>query len=361
MLLDSLLDYFRIQTTPLVGIDISSSSIKVLELSRSNNQYTVESYGIELLPPQIIVDKSIKDVNKVAESLKRLMNRVGATRKFGALAVAGSSVIVRTIQLNADYTEDKIAEQIEVEADRYIPYPLDEVYYDFEIIGPSAKHPELMDVLLAASRIENVETRVGVAAECGLKATIIDIEALAMERAFELVVGNIPEKGVGKNVALLDIGSTSTSLYVFQNLKTIYSRDQAFGGRHLTDEIQRRYGLSLDEAIAAQKFGGLPEDYNTEVLAPFKETVVQQINRGLQVFYSSSEETEVHYIVLAGGVSAMPGLDNLIQARLSIKTYLANPFAEMQVSSKVNHTSLIDDAPSLLLTCGLALRTFDNE
>jgi type IV pilus assembly protein PilM len=355
------LDFFRINSTPLVGVDISSSSVKVLELSRVNDKYLIENYGIELLPSQSVSEKNIKAVDKVTESLRRLMSRTAINRKFAAIGVAGSSVILRTIQLNADYTEEKISEQIEIEADRYIPYPLEEVYYDFEVIGPSTKHPELMDVLLAASRTEAVDTRVAAVTDAGLKVTVVDVEALAVERAFELVAANLPSKGMGQNIALVDIGSTSTSLYVFRDLKTIHSRDQAFGGKHLTDEIQRRYSLSLDEAIAAQKYGGLPEDYTTEVLEPFKETVVQQLSRGLQIFFSSSEETEVHYIVLAGGVAELPGLDSLIQNKLSLKTSIANPFLEMEVSPRVNRNILNEEAPSLMMTCGLALRTFNNE
>lgn len=356
-----MLDFFRINSTPLVGIDISSSSLKVLELSRSNDKYMVETYGIELLPPLSVVEKNIKEVHQVAECLRHLLKRTGSTRKFAALGVAGSSVVVRTIQLNAEYTEEKIVEQIEVEADRYIPYPLEEVYFDFEIIGPSAKHPDLMDVLLVAARVETVDTRVAAVTEGGLTVTLVDVELLAMERAFGLIAAGLPEKGEGKNIALIDIGAASTGLYVFQNLKTIYNRDLTFGGKHLTDEIQRRYGLSLEEAIAAQKYGGLPEDYIAEVLEPFKENIVQQISRGLQIFFSSSEETEIHYILLAGGVSQLPGIDGLIQNKLTIKTSIANPFADMQVSARVNRNILNDDAPSLLMTCGLALRTFDNE
>jgi len=354
-------DLFKVSTTPLVGIDISSSTIKVLEITKVQDKYCVDTYGIELLPAQSIIEKNIKAVDKVAEVIRKLIKQAGVVQKFAALGVAGSSVITRIIQMNSGYSDEQVAEQIEIEADRYIPYPLEEVYYDFEVIGPSSKNSELMDVLLAASRVETVDTRVAAITEAGLKVTVVDIEALAMERAFALIADHLPSKGKGNNIALLDIGATNTVLYVFKNLRIIYNRDQAFGGKHLTDEIQRRYGLSMEEALAAQKFGGLPEDYTTEVLEPFKETIIQQVNRALQVFFSSSEETEIHYIILAGGVAILPGLDTLIQNKLSIKTFVANPFVDMQVSSKVNKTQLNDDAPGLLIACGLALRTFDNE
>ena len=303
-----------------------------------------------------------KAVDKVATTLRQLVKRVDIHRKFVALGVSGASVIIRTIQINKEFNNSQIIEQIEIEADRYIPYPLDEVYYDFEIIGPSEKSPDLMDVLLAAARNETVDARMAVAQEAGLKATIIDIEMLAMERAFALVAEHLPTKGIGSVVALVDIGATSTVLYVFKDLHAIYSRDQAFGGKHLTNEIQRRYGLSVEEAIAAQKYGGLPEDYITEVLEPFKETIIQQISRAIQVFFSSTTDiTELHYIVLAGGVASFPGLDALVQSKLSIKSLIANPFSNMQVSEKVNKNALMEDAPGLMMACGLALRNFDNE
>ncbi len=356
-----LLDFFKISSTPLIGIDISSSSVKVLQLSQVNGKYCVDAYGADLLPPQSVVEKNIKATDKVGAVLRQIIKKIGISRKFAAMAVAGSSVITRTIQINKEFSDAEIIEQIEIEADRYIPYPLEEVYYDFEIIGPSVKNADLMDVLLAAARIETVDMRIAVAEEAGLKATIIDVETLAMEKSFSLVAEHLPTKGVGSVVAVIDIGATATTLYVFKDLRIIYSRDQAFGGKHLTDEIQRRYGLSVEEAAAAQKYGGLPEDYITEVLEPFKETIIQQVSRAIQVFFSSSEETEIHFIVLAGGIAALPGLEALVQGKMAIKTLIGNPFADMQVSEKVNKNLLMEEAPALMMTCGLALRTFDNE
>lgn len=354
-------NFFKLNSTPLVGVDISSGSIKAVELSLVEQEYVVETYGIELLPPLSVVEKNVKAVDKVTETIRKLAKRVGIKRRYAALAVAGSSVLTRVIQINAGYDDNQIIEQIELEADRYIPYPMEEVYFDFEVIGPSAKHPDLVDVLLASSRMETLDIRVAALTEAGFKTTIVDVETLAMERAFPLVAAGLPEKGQGSNIALVDIGATNTGLYVFRDGVTLYNRDQAFGGKHLTDEIQRRYSLSPEEAVVAQKYGGLPEDYTTEVLEPFKEVVVQQINRALQVFFSSSNETAIHYIVLAGGAAILPGLDVLLQNKLAIKTIVANPFSEMRVSAAVNRAALMENAPSLMIACGLALRNFNDE
>ncbi len=353
--------FLKPKTTPLVGVDISSSSVKILELSRVNGRYVVENYGIEFLPLQSVVERNLKDVNKVGETIRKLVKRIGCKRPFAAVAVAGSSVLTRIIQLSTDLTEAEMADQIEAEADRYIPYPLEEVYYDFEVLGAIPKHPEFVNVLLAVTRIETLDMRVAAIAHAGLQATVVDVDGLAMERAFRLIAEHLPTKEVGSNVAVFDLGSANSTLYVFKDRHSIYSRDQAFGSKHLTDEIQRRYGLSAEEAGAAQKYGGLPEDYTTEVLTLFKETVVQQIGRALQVFFSSSEEAEINYIVLAGGVAMLPGLDSLIQEKLNIKTLIANPFLDMEIAERVNKNNLMEEASTLMVTCGLALRTFDNE
>lgn len=299
--LGKIFSFFKLQTTPLVGIDISSSSVKILELSRIKNKYRVETYGIELLPPQTITEQNIKVVSEVTGTLKKLIERVGVNRKFASVAASGSSVLTRIIQVNAEFKNHQILEQIEVESDKYIPYPLEDVYFDFEVIGPNQTNLGQIDVLLVAARLETIETRVAAISEAGLQVTIIDMEALAMERAFSLLAAQLPLEEQDHNIALIDVGATNTAIYVFQEGRTIYNRDQAFGGMHLTDEIRKRYGLSVEEAVAAQKSGGLPEDYITEVLEPFKATVVQQISRAFQVFFSSSEESKIHHIILAGG------------------------------------------------------------
>lgn len=353
-----MLGFFQVITTPLFGLDISSSSVKVVQLSNFNGKYMVEAYGVELLPPQSVVDRGIKDIEKVSEAIRRLVNRTGINRKFAAIAVAGSSVITRVIQMNAALGETEIIDQIQTEADRYIPYPLEEVYYDYEVLGNYQKNTDFVDVLLAAARIETVDLKRTVVTESGLKVTVVDVESLAVEKAFALAASHLPKSELMRHVALIDIGSTNTDIYVFQNLKTVYNRSQAFGGKHLIDEIQRRYGLSEAEAIAAQKYGGLPEDYITEVLNPFKETVVQQINRALQVYFSSAEDAQVNFLALAGGVGLLPGLEALVQSKLGVKTFIANPFTEMQVAKGLDKNILLDEGPTLMMACGLALRNF---
>lgn len=350
---------FTKKALPLVGLDISSTAVKLLELSRAGNRYRVESYAVEPLPPSSVVEKNIAQVDAVGETVKRAVKRSGTRAKYAAAAVAGSSVITKTITMPGDLSDDEMASQIQLEADQYIPYPLEEVSLDFEVIGPSEKSPDMVDVLLAASRSENVELRVDAIDLGGLVAKVVDVEAYTMERAFALVAEQLPERAQGKTVAVVDIGATMTTLSVMHGLKVIYTREQVFGGKQLTEEIQRRYGLSYEEAGMAKRQGGLPDDYVPEVLEPFKEAMVQQVSRSLQFFFSATQYNSVDYILLAGGSASIAGVDDLIAAKIGTTTSIANPFANMSLSSRVKAQSLSNDAPALMIACGLAMRSFD--
>ncbi len=346
----------------MLGLDISSTSVKLLELSRSGGNYRVEGYGVEPLPENAVVEKSISDVEGVGEAIARLIDRCKTKVKFAAVAVAGSAVITKTIEMPASLSADEMENQIEVEADQYIPYPLDEVALDFEVQGPSPRSEDQVEVLLAASRKENVEMREAALELGGLKAKVVDIESHCMQRAFELVRADFTEEGAEEEdqiVAIIDIGATMTTLSVITGAGAPYTREQLFGGKQLTEEIQRRYSLSVEEAGLAKKQGGLPDDYETEVLVPFKEAVIQQVTRSLQFFYSSSAYDDVDHIILAGGTSSIEGLAGMVAAKLGTPCSIANPFAKMSLSSKVNEGNLGNDAPALMIACGLALRSFD--
>ncbi|PCI64403.1 MAG: pilus assembly protein PilM [Gammaproteobacteria bacterium] len=350
---------FGSKKTALVGIDISSTACKLIELGKVGSRYRVESYAVEPLPQDAMADRDIRDPEVVAEALKRVIKRSGTNVKFAAVSVAGSSVITKTIQMDKGLSEDEMESQIEVEADQYIPYPLEEVALDFQVIGESEKVPDKVDVLLAASRSENVYSRVDALELAGLTAKVVDVEAYTIERAFRLLANQLPDQGEGQIIAVADIGATNTSLSVLEDFNTIYTREQTFGGSQLTEEIQRRYGLSFEEAGMAKKQGGLPDDYEPEVLEPFKEAIIQQISRSLQFFYGSSQYGEVDHIVLAGGCSVIDGLEEMIEERLGTTASIANPFADMSLSARVNAQALSSDAPSLVNCCGLALRSFD--
>tara|TARA_R100001440_G_scaffold53394_6_gene73160 strand:+ start:10815 stop:11879 length:1065 start_codon:yes stop_codon:yes gene_type:complete len=350
---------FGNKSSTVLGVDISSSSVKLLELSRQGDRYKVESYAVEPLPANAVVEKNITDVEAVGDALKKVANKARTSIKHTAVAVSGSAVITKLIQMNGGLNEFEMEDQIALEADQYIPYPLDEVAIDFEVQGPSETNPDQVDVLLAACRKENVDIREDALSIAGLSTKVVDVEAYALERAFTLLEPQLDSQGEELVVAIVDVGATMTTLSVLSEGKTVYTREQIFGGKQLTEEIQRRYGLSLEEAGLAKKQGGLPDDYEVEVLAPFREAVVQQVARALQFFFGASQYNAVDYVILAGGTASIPSLTEMVEEKTGTATLVANPFAEMAVGSRVNASALSNDAPSLMIACGLAMRSFD--
>ncbi|KAB0547759.1 pilus assembly protein PilM [Pseudomonas argentinensis] len=354
-----MLGLFSKKANTLLGIDISSTSVKLLELSRSGSRYKVEAYAVEPLPANAVVEKNIAELEGVGQALSRVLAKAKTGVRSVSVAVAGSAVITKTVEMEAGLSDDELENQLKLEADQYIPYPLEEVAIDFEVQGISPRNPERVEVLLAACRKENVEVREAALALAGLTAKVVDVEAYALERAYDLLAEQLGGSHDELTVAVVDIGATMTTLSVLHNGRTIYTREQLFGGRQLTEEIQRRYGLSVDEAGLAKKQGGLPDDYESEVLQPFKDALVQQVSRSLQFFFAAGQYNDVDYILLAGGTASIPDLDRLIQQKIGTQTLVANPFADMALSGKVNAGALASDAPALMIACGLAMRSFD--
>ncbi|MBX3688631.1 pilus assembly protein PilM [Dokdonella sp.] len=352
------MDLFTPKKPPLIGVDISSTAVKLLQLVQVGGRYRVEHYAVEALPPNAVVEKNIVEVEAVGEAIRRAYNRSGAKTKTAAAAVAGSAVITKVIPMPGDLSDEDMEAQIQIEANQYIPYPIEEVSLDFEVLGPIKDNPEMVNVLLAASRTENVDLRVAALDLGGLTAKVMDVEAFAMENAFRLVADqlSVPKDAV---VAMVDVGATMTTLIVLKNQRTIYSREQVFGGKQLTDEVMRRYGLSYEEAGLAKRQGGLPESYESEALEPFKDAMAQQISRLLQFFFAGSEYSRVDQIVLAGGCASIPGAADKVEEHMGVPCVIANPLADMSLSGRVQAQSLMQDAPALMIACGLALRSFD--
>ncbi|MEM6605371.1 MAG: pilus assembly protein PilM [Pseudomonadota bacterium] len=344
--------------TQLLGLDISSTTVKLLELSRSGDKYRVESYAVSSMPQDAVVEKAINDVDAVSQSIRNVVAQSRSKLKTVSAAVAGSAVITKLIDMPSGLSEDELETQLTLEADQYIPYPLEEVALDFETQGASKDRENMVEVLLAACRRETIDARVEAIENADLSAKVVDVEAYAMERAYGLIRDqlDISDESV---VAVVDIGATMTTLSVLKDSSTIYTREQLFGGKQLTDEIMRRYGLPLEEAGLAKKQGGLPDDYEPELLNPFRDAVVQQVTRSLQLFFSSSQYNDVDHIIMAGGVSYMEGLSDLVQQQLDTPTVVANPFADMTISPRVNAVALGSDAPAMMIACGLAMRSFD--
>jgi len=354
------LDIFKPKTPPLFGLDISSSSVKMLEIVEAGKgAYRVERYSIEPLPREAVVDGNINNLEAVAEAVKRAHKRLATRTKHVAMAVPSGAVITKKIIVQAGLREDELEVQVETEANQYIPFALDEVNLDFQPIGAAPSSPEEEEVLIAATRKEKVEDRVAVAESAGLKALVMDVESYAQQSALSLVVQQLPGGGKDQNIAVVDIGANVMNVTVLRNEQSVYTREQAFGGNQLTQDIVSRYGMSVDEAENAKRSGGLPDDFEAEVLRPFMENLSMEVQRALQFFFTSTQYNSVDQILLAGGSAVIAGLDEAVHTRTQVPCMVANPFAAMQTASRIQLKRLIVDAPSLIIACGLAMRRFD--
>ena len=355
------LDFLRSGTPPLIGVDISASAIKMVELSESpkKNGYVVERYVIEALPKDAVVDGNINNLEAVAESMGRALKRMGTSIKKASLALPAAAVITKKILLPSGLREEDLEYQVESEANQYIPFAMDEVNLDFQVIGPAPNNPDEIEVLLAASRKANVEDRVAAAQVAGLKAIVVDVEPYAAEAALAQICAQLPGGAADQCVALVDMGATTMNVNVLRNGQSVYARDQQIGGEQLTQQIQNAFGLSVEEAEAGKRNGGLPDNYESDVLAPYRENVASEVARVIQFFFTSTAFNEVNYIVLSGGCAALAGLDDAVATRTQVNTLVANPFAQMTLSSRIKPRQLQADAPALMIACGLAMRRFD--
>jgi type IV pilus assembly protein PilM len=343
----------------VLGVDISSSSVKILELTGDGDKYRVANYARGSLPENAVDGNIVKDIDAVAQTIQDCVSHSKFSTKLAALAVPDSSVITKIIQVDEGLNDMEMEEMVVMEADKYIPYSIDEINIDFNKIGPSAKNPALLDVLLVASRAENVSTRVEAVTRAGLEAKVVDVESYAVERACSLLSEQLPAGGEDKTIAIIDIGAVHTHLFIMHNMRAIFSREEEFGGKRLIDEIINRYNLSFTDALKAKALGTLPDDYEDEILMPFKEMTVIQVKRALQFFFSTSHHSYIDYLLLAGGASKIGGLTELIQSEVGIQTEIANPLLKMAISKKIDLQTLANDAPSLMIPCGLALRMID--
>jgi type IV pilus assembly protein PilM len=350
-------DFFNESTPPLIGVDISTSAVKMVELSApSKGAYRLEGYSIAAIPKDAIVDGNITGLEQVSDAVKLAWKLLGTREKRAALALPSAAVITKKVLMPADLRESDMEVQVEAEANQYIPFPLEEVNIDFQVIGSAPNNPDEVEVLIAAARKEKIEDRIAAAEDAGLKVTVMDVDAYATEAAYSIAAVQLPNAGKDQTVMIVDIGAVMMHINVLHDDVSVYSREQAFGGAQLTQEIQRRFGLSIEEAEIAKRKGGLPDSYESEVLQPFMQSLSTEVARALQFFTSSTQYNRVDHIVLAGGCAGIPAIDVMVQDRTQVNTIVANPFQSMSLSSKIKQQQVLIDAPALMIACGLAMR-----
>ncbi len=355
----SLGSLFNRQQPALLGLDVSSSSVKLVELSRDKaGALLLDRCAIEPLERGWIMDGNIEKFDEVADAVRRLIKKSGTRTRNVAMALPASAVISKKIILPGGLSDDELELQVESEANQYIPFSLDEVSLDFCVVGPSSTSSGDVEVLIAASRKEKVQDRQGLAEAAGLKPVIMDVESYASRLAAARLIESLPNREADTMVALFEVGALTTSMQVFCNDDVLYERDQAFGGAQLTQLIVHQYGFSPEEAESKKRSSDLPQDYESGVLKPFVESLAQEIGRALQFFFTSTPHNKVNYVMLAGGSSALPGLTDAVTQQTSFACLLVNPFAGMELGNSVQEKKMRRAAPSYLTSCGLALRRF---
>ena len=344
---------------PVIGLDISSSSVKLVELAQDDSGvYILERFAAESFEKGWITDGQIEKFDEVADAVRRVVIKSGSKTKDVVMAMPQSSVITKKIMLPAGLREEELELQVESEANQYIPFSLDEVSLDFCVVGPSPTSVGDVEVLIAASRKDRVQDRQGLAEAAGLRPVVLDIESHASRLAMGRVVSALPNEGHDALIALFEIGADTTSLKVLRDDEMLYDRDQAFGGSQLTQLISRQYGFSFEEAEQKKLASDLPEDYDQQILAPFVDSLSQEIGRALQYFFTSTPHHKVHYVMLAGGTATLPGLKDRVTELTGFAAMVVNPFDNMKLGGAVRESKLRREAPSYLTACGLAMRRF---
>jgi type IV pilus assembly protein PilM len=330
----------------------------LLQLSRHGSNFRIDHFAIEPLPQGVIVEKSVQDIEAISDAIKSAIRNSGSSSKYCAVAVSGSAVFTKAISLPANLAEADIESQVQIEANQYIPYPLDEISLDFEVLGPSPKNADMVDILLAASKNENVESRQDALESLGLKARVVDVESFAIANAFELIREREGIRST-ETVGIFDIGWDLSTLLILRNGRVVYTRDHPFGGHQLEEEIMRRYDMSVEQASFHRRGEPGPEDYEDEVLEPFMLNVVHQISRALQFYSSRSEFSNIRTIFLAGSMASLKGLADVVEQELGVKTRIADPISGLELAPSVAVSALTKNAPNLMVSMGLALRGFD--
>lgn len=343
----------------MIGLDISSSSAKLVELGQDRSANLVlERCAIEPLGRGWVNEGNVEKFDEVVDALRRLVRKSGTKAKNVALALPAAVVITKKIILPSGLSEREMELQVESEANQYIPFSLDEVSLDFCVVGPSSASAGDVDVMIAASRRETVSDRQGLAEAVGLNPVVIDVESHASRLSVGRVIERLPGGGANAMIALIEIGANISTLQALRNDELLYERDQVFGGAQLTQMLVRQYGFTQEEAEAKKRAGELPDDYGRVVLQPFLELLAQEVERALKFFFTSTPHHRVDYILLAGGTANLPGLTEAVTRHTSFPCQVVNPFEGMEVGRAVRENRMLREAPSYLTACGLAMRRF---
>jgi type IV pilus assembly protein PilM len=351
----SVVSLFGTKNAGWIGVDIGSSSVKLAAVAGSGKSAELIAYAIVSLPASAVIDGNVQEPDVVAEAIERGLKISGAKQKLAVTSVPSSAVITKELQISNVFVGMELEEQVRIEADQFVPYALDEVALDFQVIGPLKGNPQLNEILLVACRRDDVSAREDALDTAGLKCAVVDVDTYVVERVLPWLDR---DKEAG-TIGIVDIGASTLTLNVLRDGKVIYNREQAFGGNELTNTIHKQYGIDVAEVEKQLRMREISEEIEEMLVQPFASAVAQQVSRSLQFFYSSGARNQLDRLYLCGGVAGIDDLEAIVGTEIGVDTFIANPAAAMKVASRINPAKLEVDAPALVKAVGLALRSLE--
>jgi len=338
----------------IIGLDIGSRNIKVIQLKETKGVYTLERLGITSLAPELIVDGSILDSTRVVEAIKELVLTTDIKAKNTTLSVSGhSSVIIKRITL-PEISEDELSESINFEAEQYIPFDIEDVMLDFQILG-LAEEEGMMDVLIVAVKRDKINEYVSVVKEAGLAPAVVDIDSFALENMHELNY----EFSEEANVALVDVGASMININIIKGGMSVFTRDSSVGGNLYTEALQREFSISFEDAERLKEEGQI-ESVSMEMAEPILNTasdeIVIDISRSFDYFRDTTNYEKIDEIILSGGVALIKDFPSFLAERTGINVSVAQPFNKITVPNSFDSEYIKKIEPLMAVAVGLALR-----
>lgn len=340
----------------IVGLDIGSGLVKAVQLSAEPKGFHLTRFGVVPLGSDIIVDGTIINAGQVNEAIKTLFKENKITAKNVAISISGhASVIIKRITI-PEMTEEELSESIRWEAEQYVPFPIDEVELDFQILSPGKAGSGQMEVLLVAVKKDKINDYVNVTTGAGLIPLIVDADVFALQNMFELNY----EQESGKNIALVNIGASTMNMNIIKDGLSLFTRDSSMGGNQLSESIQKEFGLSYDDAEKVKKgeeFPGVSPDEAGAIIEGFSTDIASEISRSFDFFKTTMVGEDVEKVFISGGCAKLKRLPSLLSERFGMPVEVVNPFKSINIDPKSFDTSYIDDmAPIAAVAVGLATR-----
>ncbi|MDO6473806.1 type IV pilus assembly protein PilM [Alteromonas sp. 1_MG-2023] len=346
---------FKKKLPPIVGLDIGTRQIKAVLIERNAKGFVLQAFACEPISKRAFSEREIKDFDAISITLKKIKKVLKTKVKAVNIAVAGSSVISKVVHMDPEQSDFELEGQIEIEADSLIPYPLEEVYLDFEVLGPSKTYPGKDNVLLSAAHKDLVDSRITLVREVPFEPKVVDMEGYALGNALFYFH---PLENEDEKICCINLGASLLQICVWQNGEVIYTKEHAFGMNMLIQDLAAINMMEPDEVEKQILLGTLPGNWQQDTLPIFAANLQQQIQRAIQMYVSTLHGDRPEKIVLAGGGATIPELVESLRQDLGMEIEVFNPFEGMTVNPKLDQEKLAALAPQLALAAGLASRSF---